>query len=153
MYRVDPPIKYRKLETSQIPISKHSTARCRSDLILAYQKMQYKPNILSLWPEMSAHCKYSLSTILLHSKQNMRTKIQKQNKNVATYSKYILTVIGFIVQRLQSELKNITKNSIRDARTPQPGEIIFNTTRYRSSEIKIGILSEQCQSYKAPNNI
>ena len=26
------------------------------------------------------------------------------------------------------------KNSIRDARTPQPGEIVFNTMRYRSSE-------------------
>ena len=26
------------------------------------------------------------------------------------------------------------KNSIRDACTPQPGEIVFNTVRYRSSE-------------------
>ena len=26
-----------------------------------------------------------------------------------------------------------TKNSIKDARTPQPGEIFFNTMRYRSS--------------------
>ena len=26
------------------------------------------------------------------------------------------------------------KNSIRDARTPQPGEISINTMRYRSSE-------------------
>ena len=26
------------------------------------------------------------------------------------------------------------KNSIRDARTPQPGKIAFNTVRYRSSE-------------------
>ena len=26
------------------------------------------------------------------------------------------------------------QNSIRDARTPQPGEIVFNTMRYRSSE-------------------
>ena len=26
------------------------------------------------------------------------------------------------------------KNSIRDARTPEPGEIVFNTMRYRSSE-------------------
>ena len=26
------------------------------------------------------------------------------------------------------------KNSIRDARTPQPGEIFFNTMGYRSSE-------------------
>ena len=28
----------------------------------------------------------------------------------------------------------IKKNSIRDARTPQPGEIVFNTMTYRSSE-------------------
>ena len=26
------------------------------------------------------------------------------------------------------------KNSTRDARTPQPGEIVFNTMTYRSSE-------------------
>ena len=26
------------------------------------------------------------------------------------------------------------KNSIRDARTPQPEEIVFNTMRYRSNE-------------------
>ena len=26
------------------------------------------------------------------------------------------------------------KNSIRDARTPQPGKIVYNTMRYRSSE-------------------
>ena len=29
---------------------------------------------------------------------------------------------------------NPAKNSIRDARTPHPGEIVFNTMRYRSSE-------------------
>ena len=27
-----------------------------------------------------------------------------------------------------------TENSIRDARTPQPGNIVFNTMRYRSNE-------------------
>ena len=32
------------------------------------------------------------------------------------------------------EGNNILKNSMRDARTPQSGEIIFNTMRYRSSE-------------------
>ena len=37
------------------------------------------------------------------------------------------------------------ENSIRDARTPQSREIVFNTMRYRSSETVqrlIGILSE-----------
>ena len=28
----------------------------------------------------------------------------------------------------------VVENSIRDARTPQPGKIVFNTMRYRSSE-------------------
>ena len=28
------------------------------------------------------------------------------------------------------------KNSIRDARTPQPGEIVFNTTRYSSDRVQ-----------------
>ena len=28
----------------------------------------------------------------------------------------------------------IKKNSIRDTRTPQPGEVIFNTMKYRSAE-------------------
>ena len=30
--------------------------------------------------------------------------------------------------------KILSKNSIRDARNPQPGKIVFNTMRYRSSE-------------------
>ena len=33
-----------------------------------------------------------------------------------------------------SLLLYINKNSIRDARTPQPGEIVFNTMRYRNCE-------------------
>ena len=33
------------------------------------------------------------------------------------------------VSSLGENSKN--KNSIRDARTPQPGEIVFNTMRYR----------------------
>ena len=34
----------------------------------------------------------------------------------------------------QTRLRNYKiKNSIRDARTPEPGEIFFNTMRYRSS--------------------
>ena len=31
-------------------------------------------------------------------------------------------------------LKAYSKNSIRDAHTPQPGEIVFNTMTYRSNE-------------------
>ena len=30
--------------------------------------------------------------------------------------------------------RKLKKNSIRDARAPQPGEIVFNTVRYRGSE-------------------
>ena len=40
------------------------------------------------------------------------------------------------------------KNSIRDARAPQPGEIFFNTMRYRSSIA----VQEQCPLYQGPNN-
>ena len=60
----------------------------------------------------------------------------------------------------------IHKNSITDARTPQPGEIVFNTMIYRSrkqyrdrdtfKELSIiynGILSTQCHFYKGPNNV
>ena len=35
--------------------------------------------------------------------------------------------------QLQANKKKV-KNSIRDARTPQNGEIVFNTMTYRSSE-------------------
>ena len=47
------------------------------------------------------------------------------------------------------------KNSVRDAHTPQPLGVFFNTMRYRGSEkgTKIGILSEQCQLYKDPTNV
>ena len=34
---------------------------------------------------------------------------------------------------INSEIQEC-KNSIRDAHTPQPGEIVFNTMRYRNSE-------------------
>ena len=40
------------------------------------------------------------------------------------------TMMSIITQFCQ----DIFKNSIRDARTPQPGGIVFNTMRYRSSE-------------------
>ena len=52
-------------------------------------------------------------------------------------------------------IKFCIKNSIRYARTPQPGEIVFNTMRYRSSETvqSSGAVSEQCESCKAPNNV
>ena len=53
-----------------------------------------------------------------------------------------LYAITHAQKRLYYPLKNLIfniifnkflKNSIRDARTPQPGEIFFNTMRYRSS--------------------
>ena len=47
------------------------------------------------------------------------------------------------------------KNSIRDARTPQPGEIVFNTMRYIEvvKQYKDRDLSEQCQLQKGPNDV
>ena len=50
----------------------------------------------------------------------------------------------------------IVKNSIRDGRTPLPGEIVFNTMRYRRHETvqrSGGFHSKQCDLYKGPNNI
>ena len=42
-----------------------------------------------------------------------------------------ITVIdGFLIALIETN----NKNSIRDARTPQPGELVFNTMRYKSSE-------------------
>ena len=41
-----------------------------------------------------------------------------------------MTVLNPKYRRLSSG----DTNSIRDARTPQPGEIVFNTMKYRSSE-------------------
>ena len=40
----------------------------------------------------------------------------------------------FIYYQRKRNLKYKEKNCIRDARTPQPGRIVFNTMRYRSSE-------------------
>ena len=50
--------------------------------------------------------------------------------------KYVLTDLYWTKykKRLDNRLGKATeKNSIRDARTPQPGEIFFNTMGYRSS--------------------
>ena len=41
-----------------------------------------------------------------------------------------MQILSFYVMQIR-----YLKNSIRDARAPQPGEIVFNTMRYRSSEI------------------
>ena len=43
-------------------------------------------------------------------------------------------VLWFLFSVLSHGIAIKIKNSIRDARTPQPGEIVFNTMRYRSSE-------------------
>ena len=53
------------------------------------------------------------------------------------------------------DLTSTYENSISDARTPQPGEKVFNTMRYISSETlqRLGTLSEQCQLHKSPNNV
>ena len=50
-----------------------------------------------------------------------------------------LAALCFAAQWFNIPLKPTPKdekieNSIRDARTPQPGKIVFNTMRYRSSE-------------------
>ena len=58
-------------------------------------------------------------------------KITKKNYNLFFYCGWIL----------------IEKNSIRDARTPQPVEIFFNTMRLEV----VKQYKEQCQLYNGPN--
>ena len=57
--------------------------------------------------------------------------------------KYVIYIIGNVLYRtsdvcikIHAELaeESKVKNSVRDARTPQPGEKVFNTMRYRSGE-------------------
>ena len=45
------------------------------------------------------------------------------------------------------------KNSIGDARNTQPGEIVFNAIRYRSSETVLRSGNFQCQLYKGSHNV
>ena len=54
----------------------------------------------------------------------------------------------------------LQENSIRDARTPQPGDIVFNTMKYRSCEKvqRSGYFQSSVSYiiynlYKAPNNV
>ena len=47
------------------------------------------------------------------------------------------------------------ENSIRDGHTPQPGEIVFNTMKYRSSETlqRSGYFQSSVSYVSAPNNV
>ena len=49
----------------------------------------------------------------------------------------------------------VIKNIIRDARTPQPEEIIFNTMRYRSTETvqRLGHFQSSVSYIKGPTNV
>ena len=48
----------------------------------------------------------------------------------------------------------IFKNHIRDAHTPQPSEIVFNTMKNRRSEtVQISRDSKQCQLCEGSNNV
>ena len=52
--------------------------------------------------------------------------------------------------------RQVYENSIRDARTPQPREIVFNTMRHRRSETvqrSGNFHSKQCQLCKGSNNV
>ena len=57
----------------------------------------------------------------------------KQNQLVNLQILLIYTVCREIKQNTEQE-NSKSKNSNRDARIPQPGEIVFNTMRYRCSE-------------------
>ena len=55
-----------------------------------------------------------------------------QATSAATRHQILLKCILVFVRK--SGEKEVQENSIRDASTPQPGKILFNTMRYRSSE-------------------
>ena len=75
------------------------------------------------------------------------TEVKTQTYAVITYL-LLYRVLTKILNNINQE------NSLRDAHTPRPGEIVFNTTRYRSSEtVKTGILLAQCHLYKGPHNV
>ena len=78
------------------------------------------------------HMKLSLAKCLLH----VRTKqeIQEKDKVLPWGLECKEPTKRFLNPNHKITIwKTIQKNSIRDARTPQPGEIFFNTMRYRSS--------------------
>ena len=60
------------------------------------------------------------------------TEVKTQTYAVITYL-LLYRVLTKILSNINQE------NSLRDARTPRPGEIVFNTMRYRSSEtVRLG---------------
>ena len=63
-----------------------------------------------------------------HSHGSFSMQKQPQGKK-----KTLLKVTTVHELKLKRKMKTTRRNSIRDARTPQPGEIFFNTMRYRSS--------------------
>ena len=71
--------------------------------------------------------------------------------------KTILVAETLLIILVRKNTENVRQqNSIRDARTPQPREIVFNTMRYRRSETvqRSGdFQSKQCELCKGPNNI
>ena len=60
-----------------------------------------------------------MATVLAQAYLNMLTKGSRTT--------------SLFVKEKRSNHDNGLENSIRDARTPQPGKIFFNTMRYRSS--------------------
>ena len=79
----------------------------------------------SLWIKNSLEIALSLTVFEIFVIFHIFTK--SNNKVAITYL--------FIEQQVWNlNMLQFIKNSIRDAHSPQPGEIVFNTMRYRSSE-------------------
>ena len=84
-----------------------------------YKHFQIKYGMLSFF--------FVMYTTLSHVKLSIKTTEMTVPHSLGKYH----TVTTFRAQHLTV---TILKNSIIDAHTPQPGEIFFNTMRYRSSE-------------------
>ena len=67
------------------------------------------------------------------SKQMLQNKASCTTLDFIQYLQYSLNFQMYI-SNCFTTVKGIYKNSISDAHTPQPGEIFFNTMRYRRNE-------------------
>ena len=75
--------------------------------------------------------RHAQKTHTLVARSFMRNRVKLLTRNDSPNNTLKATVKPEICKQCYFKLE---KNSIRDARTPQPGEIVFNTMTYRSSE-------------------
>ena len=92
----------------------------------------------------SQHRRLSLANIVKHFVTEISTPANQVKTFTSRKRSHMTSIIwvpdcklgtsGGEIDAVEQGYKRNSKNSIRDGRTPQPGEIFFNTMRYRSSE-------------------